>query len=473
MKLFSACVLLGAASLSAGCGSQVIQGTWDRDDGGRVDVGASARDAFADAPTPRDRVEIHDAVAPDVAPAPMGNACVDAIPIALGSTSRVTPPAMMPPRERVIGCADIVAGAVPTRWFRVDVPPRTRVELTGGAGVGEFPYTMVGYTGCAAIGCAASNVGPAEGSVRTVGWPNTTDTAQTLYVALWTDAPPSAEVSLRATAAPIAPEGYCATPRHVVDGTVLSDVAPRSTGESVVPCGQTNTPATSGYPALYYSADVAAGETLFATVRSPGSRFDQLINHMSVRERCGDVACIAQGAQGVDPDRKESAVWINDGPSRAVLVTFETMYGFDLAPARLSFRVVPRAANATCEAAIALVADAPQEANLASTSPTWLPCSTAMSQQAVYYTLNVPARSTLDVTAEAIEGLLDGVAVRVLDGCAATTCLARSGSSFLAVARTTYVNVGEARSVVVVVSGDGRDGRARYLARVTARVHTR
>lgn len=210
---------------------------------------------------------------------------------------------------------------------------------------------------------------------------------------------------------------------------------------------------------------VGAGETLFATVRAQSASLMAFLNGISVRERCGDAVCLAEGSAGVAGVNQLSIAWTNVGATRPVIVVLEERLGFDRALATVTFRVVPPATNSQCASALPLTIGEAREANLPSASDSWPPCWNPRGLQALYYTVTIPARSTLEVSAQPFEGLLDAADVRIFGGCDASTCLAHA-------ANATYVNRGEETRVVVAVSGTRVDGRSRFLARVVARVRS-
>lgn len=450
---------LGAAALTAACGAQTLHGIEGvGDDAGsdaRVDDAAPARDAGS----PR----------ADVLRVPTGESCRDAIPVALNSTFSVAAPEPMEPSALRYSGADILAGAFPVRWIRLVVPPRTRVEVSSESAAEAPSFSMFGFSGCTAPDWSVASTPRMNERVTAVDWSGASDAPQDFYVALIGRPPPRGEISLSTVSYPIADNGYCASPRRVIDGTTLPAQDLLYAGERVGTCSPP-TPALAMRPALFYRAHLDVGDTLFASSRHTTPGVGRLIGRLDVREACGDTTCLAQSVWGIEGWRRESVYWTNSGPARDVLIAFDAAVGFDEDTATLTFRVAAAPANARCEEASPLPPGVSREANLASALMTDLPCVAPTSRQAAFYTVTVPARATLDVTATAIEGLGDGVAVQVLESCARSMCLAHAEDEVGPSATATWENRGEETTVTVAVTGAHGSGRARTLTRVSARI---
>lgn len=469
------CLMCMAIVLTVHCGSQTVQGTHgtDRDVGAPADVPRDRALAPPNDGSPDDDVPASSDATEhfDDTPGPSGRSCDEGIPVAANSTTRVEPPATRGPSGAYITAENIYAGMFPARWFRVTVPPRTRVTARGDVRPEPYPYQMFGFTRCAASGVVTRDGLEGNDRVIVLTWPNVSDSPRTFYFVLWTSHPPTSDVPLRVTTAPIAQNGYCATPRPVEDGTVLPDQDLQRAGDYVGRC-EPPSPALYMTPALYYRAHVDTGETLFATVHAPASPRLELATSIDLRETCGDGACLAEGTQSVDPGHASAAVWTNAGAPRDVLATLLNQVALDLLAPTLTFRLMPSPSNGRCDAAEPLLLGTTHEANLASATLSALPCAGPVMRRSVWYNATVPANATLEVTASAVEGVRDSISAMVLDRCMSPTCLTQAMGDAYDTARVTWTNPNAHEATVyVVVAGANTNGHARYVAQITARTH--
>lgn len=458
MRRSSRAVLIGFTTVVLGCGSSVVHGTRGPDaDGGRAVDALPQDDAPADEGAPL-------ADAPRV---PLGNTCDDAIPVPVVGRLVVAPPERTEATSAMFTDNPILRDARYVRWYRVSVPPGVHFEARPEASEGGYPAVVGGFTRCAAEAWVVRARDESERGV--LAWPNVGDAPRDLYFAVTAPGPQTRAATLALSARPIAPNGFCATPTVVSDRTALTGEDLHAAGEPAGLCF----PPTAMYvqgAALHYRAHVRAGETLFASHRADPANPHHFVGYVHVREQCGDGACLAPSQWGLGGWRRVATAWTNDGPSRDVLVTVQGLINVDVHTAAVTFRVAPPALNTRCEVAAPLAPDIPQEVNVASASRTAVPCVWPETRQAAFYTVDVPARATLEVTALPLEGVSDEVRVVLFAGCARPACLAQGDSGARPDAAATFVNGAEATAVTVAVTGIAAHGRAPFLARVTARV---
>lgn len=430
---------------------------------------AGAMPDAAGADVSRAEVAALDVDATDAAPrTPRGDTCDDAIPLPMGGEVIIEPPSGRASGTTTETCTNLVMGALPARWVRVTVPPRTRVDLVGDRTPDPYPYHLRGLTACAVEGCVTRSELQFDDRIQRLSWGNPADTPMTFFVAVTASTPPSFRVPLRAVATPIAPNGACAAATPVADATALSNVELGRAGEPVRACAASST-YRRDHLGLFYRVAVPRGHTVFATVRPDGGRPLSFFNGVSLRRACGDDVCLAEGADGVGGLGSHSLAWTSDGSSPEVVIALTDKGFAPSSAANVRFRVVPGATNTSCAAAAPLVPGEPQEANVATAIEallTGLPAPV----RTLFYRITVPGASTLTVTVHAIEGLNDVVGVQVYDGCGDAQYLSRPGADVPVEA--TFHNEGAARSVVVAVVAPGREG-GRVLARVTAQIRPR
>ncbi len=464
MRRSSRAVLVGFTTVVWGCGSFVVQGTRGPDvDGGRAADALPQDDAPADESAPARDV----APAADAPRVPLGNICDDALPAPVVGRLTVAPPERTEATSSLVTDNPILRDARYVRWYRVSVPPEVHFEARTEAGEGGFPALVGGFTRCAAEAWVAR--ARDESGRGVLAWPNAGDAPRDLYFAVTAPGPQTRAATLTLSARPIAANGFCATPTVVSDRSSLAAEDLRAAGEPAGHCFPP-TPVIAQGAALHYRAHVRAGETLFASRRADAAGLSRFVGYVHVREQCGDGACLAPSQWGLDGWHRIATAWTNDGPSRDVIVTVQGLANLDEFAATTTFRVAPAAPNTRCEAAAPLAPDAPQEVNVASAPRTAVPCVSPETRQAAFYTVDVPARATLEVTALPLEGVSDEARVVLFAGCARPACLPQGDSGARPDAAATFVNGAEATAVTVAVTGIAAHGRAPFLARVTARV---
>ena len=197
-----------------------------------------------------------------------------------------------------------------------------------------------------------------------------------------------------------------------------AESVPMSTGLSALLDDGSEAPACApgSLPALWYRVRVPAGYRITAQV------FDLSALRVGATVRllptCGG-ACIASSPT----DGLAFVTWVNDGADADVLLAVSPNAAPFQGEAQLLVGVQAPPSNATCASATALrdgafPADEPARSLAAAPA-----CLGRPGWRATFYRATVPAHHSLVLTGHALPA---AVAYTLLDGCAATTCLATS-----------------------------------------------
>jgi cysteine-rich repeat protein len=211
---------------------------------------------------------------------------------------------------------------------------------------------------------------------------------------------------------PLASNSTCAGARAItattsVTGENIGLGGPRPMGTG---CGT-----TSGNSALYYAVTIPASTRVdIATVGS--------VNRvLLVQDMCGAAACTFR-----TDSSPEGTSLLNSGTTPITrIVAIHNNTTADTGLFNVSFTYVALAPNATCAGGTSVTADVTltgQNIALGGPRPTGTGCSSGSGNNALYYTVTVPAMTQVDVVATP---MVD-VALVTLDSCSATSCTALS-----------------------------------------------
>lgn len=343
----------------------------------------------------------------------------------------------------------------PALWYRVRVPARTVLRALA---FDTISYTRAGVDLrlMRTCGGACELAGTRSGLTSRVVWSNEGADAEVL-LALSTTAPTwFTRTRLTLSYAPLPPNARCAGAVALDDGASLA-------GD--VSVSNAPPPACVGRPgdrALFYRVTVPAGRTLVVTARGTSSAEPPAL---AVLSACDATACLATstsaGAMGVARYENTSTV------SREVIVAASA----PPEPARAGFVIAATtrepAANGRC-ATPQRVSDGDvvtDARTLDGRDPVRACVGSDASSDALWYAVRLGAGEQL--VAEATSTAPERPRLRLVDGCAATGCLAGE----TAASRVAWTNAGDsARELLLAVSDPrGATADARATLRVTAR----
>ena len=278
--------------LSDGCGSACVASTfssfdgvnliarWTNNLGREVELVTSVAPANL-SPTPQE-FTITAALS-----APHGNrTCSAALPVMDGS--------VLPNQELALAtelqppCPGMLGSGNASLYYRAFVSPGETLFASATPSVTGRPAPVIRVIpACGTAVCLAAST--ASGTTSAASFHNATTTAQFVFIAvgaqdLRTAVPVTLSVSIR----PPAPNGVCAAPLRVMNGTVLRAESLADGRETPTACPQPGRDAR----ALFYAVRVGAGEQLSVLA----ARVDGTFTTPTVRlfDRCGATACLAQ-----------------------------------------------------------------------------------------------------------------------------------------------------------------------------------
>ncbi len=316
-------------------------------------------------------------------------------------------------------------------YYSVVVPAMSGLSVTLSPAPPTFGMaTFAVLDGCTGATCLAENT----------TYLNTTATDETVIVAVRGTGTVTVAFDLFAIAA----NGTCATARAITPSTPI--VGDRTMFGGANP--DTCFPGLAAEPTrqtLYYSVSVPAGDLL--TVRAtPAPVFEGL--QISLLDGCTAATCLASA--GTFPGAMSGALeayYENTGASAQPVIIAVT--GADPTAFDLAIGLAPAPTNDVCAMATTVTdgTTLPFEYVGSATDTRETACLPAATGPVVYYRASIPAGETLTVGASTIAG--GQTSVRILNACAATTCLA-SGVGSAAFTNTR----GTSRNVTIAVGID-------------------
>ncbi len=455
--------------MATGCGSRTIAGGAVLPDGAAPDDAVFVDTPFTpdepspfdvqpdlvrpDAPVPPvDRPVTVDVLPPVDRPlppdVPLVERCEDATRLTPDVTLRGESTGSAP--AATLSCAALPP-IQPTRWYRVAVPAGQALTVTATPSpTSRWPAQARLVASCAGACLAATSTTGPDGRSTVQRWVNTGPTATDVVVAVGSLAAGlPATYDITASLGAATTNSTCERAAVVRDGTLLRGEDPSSSSTTLAPCpGMAGTTLPG---ALFYTADVPAGQTLTAsaTATVTGRGF----NHVRVFPSCADATCLAATST---PSPTASTSWTNTGVSpRRVLIAVTPAAGTP-SPFDLGVRVRPPPTNAACMGATRLTAGTLVGESLAFAREVTPACLAfgAPSGPVLYYTARVGEGERLTVVARRTSSNFFQPLVRVIDACGGATCLASSAATPMGgdSSRITWVNPGAARDVVVLVS---------------------
>jgi hypothetical protein len=319
----------------------------------------------------------------------------------------------------------------PQLFYSLSIPAGQRLTITATpTGMPAWVPVVRVLSGCAATTCLASAQAPTAGSPASAMLDNRGTTTQNVIISVSSiDPDVFGTFSLVANLTPLPmtpPHAMCSMARMVTSGTRLmgEDVSLATTRPSCA--------GTSGGFGLFYTATIPAGHTLAVVATPTGmTAWDPTIR---LQADCAATTCLSTGSAS-GTGTPERFAYTNTGTTAQTVifaVAPSTSTGatgtFDLAVDI----VAPMPANAMCAMATPVMDGTTltaQNTGSGSAPPTGTNCGTSTGN-VLYYSATVPAQSTLTVTASPYG--FPTPAVRVLDACGATTCLASgTGNTFV------------------------------------------
>ena len=181
-----------------------------------------------------------------------------------------------------------------------------------------------------------------------------------------------------------APNMTCATAIAATDGTTLTHQ--NGNGGDIPLRGCVDTDVTPNVnPMLYYSVTVPAGEVLGVRVTPEGSGLVSIVAH----DGCESTACVG----GISRLGDRTFYYQNTtGAARSLIVKVGHNGFFDV-----HFTITPPPANAVCGGAVPVPAS-PFTIDAGLGIPASTACEPSLSERATFYSLAVPARTSVTVT---------------------------------------------------------------------------
>ncbi len=340
----------------------------------------------------------------------------------------------------------------PQLFYTLTVPPGRRAVLTATpTGAADWTPVLRARQFCAAPVCLANATAPAAGSPAVMRFDNHYTNALPIVVTVSsatgvTGGTFSLDLAF-ADAPPSPPHALCSMARELADGARLAD---EDVSVASTPLTAHCVPTAQG-AALFYRLSVPPGATGVVTA-TPRPGWNPVLRTI---QACSIFACLASADVAGDGE-PESIGYVNTGTApRDVIVAVAAQDASNGGRFDLTAAVNPAPANVTCAAPLTVSSGSRltfQNA-LQGVDSALRACLPGSPGTALWYRAVVPAGQTLTARVTPV-GAAD-VAVRVLDACAATSCLASVDAGGAGVTETlSYGNAGTAeRTVLVAVSG--------------------
>ncbi|MDB4932779.1 MAG: bacillopeptidase [Myxococcaceae bacterium] len=353
-------------------------------------------------------------------------------------------------------------------WYRVRVPARQLLTVLAVSDPGVRPPAIRLYDSCAARSCRTGSNTTTDGRTVTVRSTNASAADQELLIAVSSLAPGlPARFTLLTGLSPAPTNVTCASATPIRDSASLSAQDPSTGSDVQAPCpGQVGVPPVT---ALYYTAVVPPGQSLFATATPEGPVRSQA--HVRIIPACGSVVCLAASTPS---GTAATASWFNAGATEQPVVV-----SLGSAPTgtgdrfTMTFRIRPPATNSACAAATRVANGATLRAESLADARSPAPwCSTGNNGNALYYAVRVGPGEQLAVRANNATSTFPIPTLRLSAGCASTACLATSTNAGGPgnAAQLSYVNTTAAAQELVLAVDPGGLGVAPFRFDLTVSV---
>jgi hypothetical protein len=312
------------------------------------------------------------------------------------------------------------------------------------------------YDSCAALACRTGSNTTSDGRTITLRSTNASAADQDVFIAVGSFAPGlPARFSLFTSLSPAPTNITCASATPVSDSASLPSQDPSSGVDPQPPCpGQVGVPTL---PALYYTATVPPGQSLFATATAEGPARSQ--PQVRIIPACGARVCLAASSP---TGPAATATWFNTSTVAQTVVV-----SLGAAPAgtgdrfTMAFRIRAPATNSACAAATRVANGAALSAeNLGDARAPSPWCNTGNSANALYYAVRVAPGEQLAVRANGTSRGFPSPSLRLSGGCASTACLASSlnGGGPDGATQLSYVNTSAAAQELIFSVDSGNPG---------------
>jgi len=230
------------------------------------------------------------------------------------------------------------------------------------------------------------------------------------------DASASGRYQLTARATVAAPNGSCRTATTLAAGTTLRAQSVDGGYDPVFPCLP-----LSGGGQLFYAIDVPAGNTAVVTATPTGGAVRQT-PVLRVFEHCAASSCVSSSV-GTAGMPGSVAVNNDTGAPRRYLVSLSTASASEPAAFDVALAVGLSRAGTACSVPLPLEVGAALRGSFTDAMVSTSVCRPGASGRVLYYRVTVPAETRLDLQVTP-EGAPPWIPVlRVLDDCAARTCV--------------------------------------------------
>ncbi len=202
---------------------------------------------------------------------------------------------------------------------------------------------------------------------------------------------------------------------------------------------------------LYYTVTIPAGNKMTAEVTPTDGTFDPVLRLL---DTCTATSCAATADSGYEGDA-EMITQVNTGTMPQTVIIAVGSYG-PTAPGTFDIKVTMGsfAPNAVCMGAVPLTAGTPLTGQDVSGAAAPSNACLFGGGNVLYYSITVPARSALTVTATPSGAATLDPALRILATCNATSCLSSANLGASGDAETsTYRNLGMTAVPVLIAVG--------------------
>lgn len=304
-------------------------------------------------------------------------------------------------------------------FYRVELPPLTRIDLQVTPNATEDLHVRV-YNDCAATSCARAVRTATSSSVR-VALSNSERVAQTRIIAIsGTSYSATTPFTLFATSTPLPTNVRCDQAMAVAPGT---EVSVEGTLDG------SNAPRCAGYTGgkKFYSVTLPARTAVDAWL--PADRNASLMV-LHLLDGCPATTCTATARHGSGDAYPERLTIENpsDAPRTFILAAEAGPSSYSYGVLRVSqTRSTEPPANISCALATPVALHRPRYFATSNVGSPPVGCEPLREANVTWYSVTVPPMTTVPITARREDTA--NFFIRVLDSCAATSCVASFGSN--------------------------------------------
>ncbi len=305
-------------------------------------------------------------------------------------------------------------------FYAVTLPPSTlgTVQLSRSADAGSFTYALRAYADCDATSCLTNGASSASPYTRIITNGGATPRRVILSVAADNSESTVSPFDIVVNTTTLTPGQACDGPLAVTAGMTLSGQANMGAPFTTGTCRSD----TGGQ--LYYALTIPAGQVTSFTATPTGTTLRQPV--LRAFDSCAATTCIDNTIGGTSTTPAAATVRIpNTGTTaRTVLVSLASTSTTTAGTWDVSATNSAIITGQTCAAPIILTPGTPRTAQSnADAFVAAAPCLTASTGAQLFYTLTIPAGQRARVTATPTGATLRQPVLRVIDTCAATTCI--------------------------------------------------